>query len=81
MELCTDCVLVESLSLSLEDFVPGREGSLDLDGEKVERGEERISDFREESFSDSAACSFESSAATRCWMWRSRVLARVEFVC
>lgn len=38
------------------------------DGEEEVDWGERISDFRAESFSDSTDWSFESSAATRCWM-------------
>jgi hypothetical protein len=79
MDDWTDCVV-----FSLGGEERGFEGSLeDIEEEVDEEGEEeeeRISDFRAESFSDSAACSFESSAATRCAMCRSRVLARVEFV-
>ena len=67
---------------SISESTDAEEGS---DFEEVEdeevSGEERRDCWREARRDDSAAWSLESSAATRCWMCRSRVLARVEFVC
>ena len=52
--------------------------------EELESGEEdseASADWTSSTRLDSFSCSFSSSAATRCAMWRSRVFARVEFVC
>ena len=60
---------------------------MDVDFSEVEdeegelSGEDKRDCCKEARRDDSAAWSLESSAATRCWMCRSRVLARVEFVC
>jgi hypothetical protein len=65
----TDCVDVD-----VSDFKED-----ELEDEEIS-GEERRSFCNSARRRDSAAWILESSAATRCWMCRSRVLARVEFV-